>query len=59
LCASLIGTIFGRDNVACGNLEFISVGGLKGGPARAKKLSAAQRKTIAKKAAMTRWKKEP
>lgn len=32
-------------------------GGLKGGPARAKKLSAARRKAIAKKAAETRWKK--
>lgn len=31
-------------------------GGLKGGPARAKKLSAARRKAIARKAAQTRWK---
>jgi len=31
-------------------------GGLKGGPARAKKLSAARRKKIAKKAAKARWK---
>lgn len=30
-------------------------GGLKGGAARAKKLSAAQRKDIAKKAAAKRW----
>ena len=30
-------------------------GGLKGGPARAKKLSARRRKQIAKKAARTRW----
>ena len=32
-------------------------GGLKGGPARAKALSAANRRTIAKKAAAARWKK--
>jgi hypothetical protein len=33
-----------------------SMGGRKGGKARAKKLSAAQRKQIAKKAASARWK---
>lgn len=33
------------------------LGGQKGGPARAKKLSAAKRKAIAKKAAAARWKK--
>ncbi len=32
-------------------------GGLKGGPARAKKLSAKKRKEIAEKAAKTRWNK--
>ena len=32
------------------------LGGLKGGQARAKKLSAAKRKAIAKKAALARWK---
>ncbi len=32
-------------------------GGLKGGPARAKMLSAAKRKAIAKKAAAARWKR--
>jgi hypothetical protein len=31
------------------------LGGLKGGPARAKKLSPEQRKAIAKKAAEARW----
>lgn len=34
------------------------LGGLKGGPARAAKLSKAKRKTIAKKAANSRWKKQ-
>jgi hypothetical protein len=34
-------------------------GGLKGGPARAKKLSAKKRKAIAKKAAKARWSKAP
>jgi len=38
--------------VALGHL-----GGLKGGPARAKKLSSKKRKAIAKKAAQTRWNK--
>ena len=33
------------------------LGGLKGGKARASKLSAAKRKAIAKKAAQARWKK--
>lgn len=33
-------------------------GGLKGGPARAKKLSSKKRKEIAKKAAKTRWSKD-
>lgn len=31
------------------------LGGLKGGPARAKKLSAKKRSAIAKRAAQTRW----
>jgi hypothetical protein len=35
------------------------LGGLKGGKARAEKLSAAQRKRIAKKAAQRRWSKKP
>lgn len=34
------------------------LGGLKGGKARAAKLSAAQRKKIAKKAANARWQKQ-
>lgn len=33
------------------------LGGLKGGPARAEKLTAKQRKQIAQKAAQTRWSK--
>ena len=33
-------------------------GGLKGGKARAEKLSATKRKEIAKKAAQSRWKKK-
>jgi hypothetical protein len=39
--------------VALGHL-----GGLKGGPARAKKLSEKRRSEIAKKAAKTRWSKK-
>ena len=34
-------------------------GGLKGGAARAKKLTAEQRSAIAKKAATTRWSEQP
>jgi hypothetical protein len=34
-----------------------SEAGKKGGPARAKKLSAKRRKAIAKKAAQARWKR--
>jgi len=37
--------------------EFARKGGLKGGKARAKKLSAAERSRIAKKAARARWSK--
>jgi hypothetical protein len=33
------------------------LGGLKGGPARAKKLSAEERKEVARKAAKARWEK--
>jgi hypothetical protein len=32
------------------------MGGLKGGPARAKKLTREQRRRVARKAAQTRWK---
>lgn len=32
-------------------------GGMKGGPARAKKLTRAKRSAIARKAAITRWKR--
>jgi hypothetical protein len=35
------------------------LGGKKGGPARAKKLSAKRRSKIAKKAAQTRWSHRP
>jgi hypothetical protein len=34
------------------------LGGLKGGPARANKLTAAQRQQIAKKAALKRWREK-
>ena len=37
-------------------VELGRLGGLKGGAARAKKLTAEQRSAIAKKAAATRWK---
>lgn len=36
-------------------VELGRLGGLKGGPARAKKLTAQQRSEIARKAAETRW----
>jgi len=34
------------------------LGGLKGGPARARKLSSQKRKDIARKAALSRWSKQ-
>jgi hypothetical protein len=37
--------------------EFARLGGLKGGKARAEKLSSEERIAIAKKAAQTRWEK--
>ncbi len=40
-------------------VELGRLGGLQGGKARAKKLTAAKRKEIAKKAAKARWKKKP
>lgn len=39
-------------------VELGRLGGLKGGPARAKKLSKGKRSSIAQKAAQTRWNKE-
>lgn len=42
---------------AGGDLDYARRGGLKGGKARAEKLSAEQRSAIAKKGAATRWKK--
>jgi hypothetical protein len=36
-------------------VELGKLGGLKGGPARAKKLSPERRREIARKAAQTRW----
>lgn len=39
-------------------IELGRLGGLKGGKARAKKLSAQKRSEIAKKAAQARWKKK-
>lgn len=39
-------------------VELGRLGGLKGGKARAKKLTAKRRSEIAKKAASTRWKKK-
>jgi hypothetical protein len=38
--------------------EYARSGGLKGGKARAAKLSAEKRKEIAKKAALSRWQKK-
>lgn len=57
LAASIVKAAIGESKpeknpaaVALGRL-----GGMKGGPARAKKLSARKRKAIAKKAAEVRW----
>ncbi len=40
-------------------VELGRLGGLKGGKSRARKLTAEQRRLIAKKAARVRWKKSP
>jgi len=56
VAAGIVAKSTGQKNpaaVALGRL-----GGLKGGKARAKTLSAAQRKAIAKKAASSRWSKK-
>jgi hypothetical protein len=47
-----------RDPISKYLSEIGKRGGLKGGPARAKKLSAKKRKEIAQKAAKTRWAKK-
>ena len=46
-----------RDAVSAAAAALGRRGGLRGGPARAKALSAARRKAIAKKAASARWRK--
>jgi hypothetical protein len=56
--ASLTGTVtpdYGDKNPAA--VELGRLGGLKGGKARAKSLSARQRSRIAKKGASARWRK--
>jgi len=45
-----------EDNPLEPGKEYARIGGLKGGKARAKKLSPVQRQSIAKKAARARWK---
>jgi hypothetical protein len=44
-----------QDNPLEPGKEYARKGGLKGGPARAKSLSAKKRREIAKKAAQKRW----
>ena len=39
-------------------IEYLAALGRKGGPARAKALTPAKRRAIARKAAQTRWRKE-
>lgn len=56
-CESISGdTIIKEKNPAAVALGHL--GGLKGGKARAEKLSAKKRRAIAKKAAETRWRKK-
>jgi hypothetical protein len=45
-----------EDTKADAGKEYARKGGLKGGPSRAAKMSPAERKAIAKKAAAARWK---
>lgn len=44
-----------KDTTGLEGKEYASLGGRKGGPARAKKLSAKKRSLIARKAAQARW----
>lgn len=48
-----------RADVSAAAAALGRLGGLKGGPVRAKTLSATKRKAIAKKAAAARWKGQP
>ena len=64
--ADVIGAAIKVAKIATGEIEdttdgkeYARKGGLKGGPARAKKLSAKRRKAIAVKAAKSRWHKKP
>jgi hypothetical protein len=61
--ADVIGAAVMIGRIATGEIEDTSnaakVLGRKGGEARARKLSAAERKAIASKAATQRWKKSP
>ena len=45
-----------EDSTAVEGKEYARAGGLKGGPARAARLSPSKRKQIARKAAKVRWK---
>lgn len=63
--ADVIGAAIKVAKIATGELteeikgkEYARKGGLKGGPARAKKLSAKRKKEIAKEAAKARWGKK-
>lgn len=61
--AKLIGDIATGQVVECADeddaaTEFARKGGKKGGPARAAKLTAEQRRKIARKAAAARWSKK-
>lgn len=64
--ADVIGAAIKVAQIATGEIEekadeakaYMQKGGIKGGPARAKALSAKKRKEIAQKAAETRWNKK-
>ena len=61
LAASIVQEATGEEKVKEKNPHAVALGrlgGKKGGPARAKKLSAGERKEIAKKAAQVRWKRK-
>ena len=57
LAAAIVGQATSEEEPESQQVAAGRLGGLKGGKARAKKLTAKQRSDIAKKAAATRWQK--
>ena len=59
IASNIIGQVTGESSKNPNAVALGRLGGLKGGKARADKLTPEQRKEIAKKAANSRWKNNP